>query len=464
MPRPTSHIQLESLQIDGATGASSSFEPVTVPAHGQLVGGTISGPQQGVGDAESQSCTMGKTSADHDPFNLRAAYKTDLDLEQIKVKTSHKRRSSFLPPPRHSFSNYQGGGAKDVLERCLPSVASCALKAARIAGFYESQNATIKRFLTSVEEHRAAARVTKGDDALRFKIAVWGSFVANVLLAILQLYAAISSGSLSLFATMADSIFDPLSNLTLILASRAVGRVDPSRFPSGKARLETVGNIVFCFLMVAVSVMIIAFSAQDLSKAEPRAHGVNEFHLSSLLAVCSAFATKLALFMYCWTLRNKYSQVRILWQDHRNDLFVNGFGILTSVSGASLVWWMDPVGAIAISVVVSAIWLRTAFKEFILLVGVVASVEKQQLITYVCLTHEPLVVKGIDTVRVYHSGPRLIAEIDIVMDMNKSLRETHDVAEALQVKLESLPDIERAYVHVDYETTHKPEHYWKKDL
>jgi divalent metal cation (Fe/Co/Zn/Cd) transporter len=67
-------------------------------------------------------------------------------------------------------------------------------------------------------------------------------------------------------------------------------------------------------------------------------------------------------------------------------------------------------------------------------------------------------------VRVYHSGPRLIAEVDVVMPQDATLGETHDVAEELQSKLECLPDVERAYVHVDYETTHKPEHAFKKDL
>ena len=80
-----------------------------------------------------------------------------------------------------------------------------------------------------------------------------------------------------------------------------------------------------------------------------------------------------------------------------------------------------------------------------------------------CVTHSPA-IQGIDTVRVYHSGPRLIAEVDIVMDPSQTLQESHDVAEALQFKLEDLPDIERAYVHIDYETTHKPEHALKKDL
>jgi divalent metal cation (Fe/Co/Zn/Cd) transporter len=79
------------------------------------------------------------------------------------------------------------------------------------------------------------------------------------------------------------------------------------------------------------------------------------------------------------------------------------------------------------------------------------------------MTHSPM-ISAIDTVRAYYSGPRLVVEVDVVMDANETLRSTHDVAEELQMKLESLPNVERAYVHVDYETSHKPEHFLKKEL
>ncbi|KAI1079284.1 cation efflux family-domain-containing protein [Whalleya microplaca] len=391
-------------------------------------------------DVESQSTARYSTN---DPYNLSSALKTAEQLDEIKANTSRKR-----DPSRSSAA----------VARFKPN-----FQAKKLHTFYQSQNETIERLLKTVEEHRAEARQEAGDDHLRHQIAVYGSFAANVVLSILQLYGAISSGSLSLFTTMADSIFDPLSNLTLILTHRAVTRVDPNRFPSGKARLETVGNITFCFLMTAVSLILIAFSCQDITQKAGSGAVVNDFHLPSVIAVSIAFGTKFVLFLYCWGLKDKYSQVDILWQDHRNDLLINGFGVLTSVGGSKLVWWIDPMGAIILSLLISGIWLRTALKEFLLLVGVVASVEMQQLITYVCLTHSAA-IQGIDTVRVYHSGPRLIAEVDIVMNPDASLRTTHDVAEALQFKLEELPDVERAYVHVDYETTHKPEHAYKKDL
>lgn len=369
-----------------------------------------------------------------------------------------------------------------------------ARNAKKIEEFYEAQNENIERLLKPVDDHRRAAKEEGDANHLKYRIAVIGSFAANILLAILQLYAAISSKSLSLFTTMADSLFDPLSNLTLIMCARAVARVDARKFPSGKARIETAGNLCFCALMITVSVVIIVESIRTI--AEHHGPDTNDFFLPSVIAVTIAFATKFGLFLYCWALRNKYSQIRILWEDHRNDLSINGFGVLTSVGGSKLVWWIDPMGAMILSVLIIFLWSRTAYSEFQLLIGVTADTNMLQHITYICtfssfpptlfffalfppkpqfanhkmtnihppaMTHSPA-IKQIDTVRAYHSGPRLIVEVDIVMDPDETLRDTHDVAEELQIKLESLPDVERAYVHVDYETDHRPEHFLKKEL
>ena len=237
--------------------------------------------------------------------------------------------------------------------------------------------------------------------------------------------------------------------------------MDPRRFPSGKARIETSGNIAFCFLMTAVSLILIVMSARSLAEGSDTKTAV--FHLPSTIAVAIAFATKLALFFYCWALRNKYSQIRILWEDHRNDLFINGFGLMTSVLGSHVHWWIDPMGAIILSVLIAFLWMRTAYSEFQLLIGVSADTSFLQHITYISMTHSSL-IKSLDTVRAWHSGPRIIVEVDVVMDQDMTLKETHDIAEELQVKLESLPDVERCYVHVDYETSHAPEHFWKKEL
>ncbi|EAW07390.1 cation diffusion facilitator family transporter [Aspergillus clavatus NRRL 1] len=392
---------------------------------------------------------------ENDPFQLASKLKTAEEIRQIQpqANTSRKRNITSTTTPAANASDNGRRSTRNPISRTLAS--------RQLQRFYRTQNENIERMLKPVEEHVRDARELNANNQLRYRIAVYGSFAANIMLSVLQLYGAISSGSLSLFTTMADSIFDPCSNLTLLLCNKAVNRVDPRRFPAGKARIETAGNICFCFLMTAVSFILIAFSIRDLAAGSDQATG--SFHLPSVIAVVVAFCTKLALFLYCFALRNQVSQIRILWEDHRNDLLINGFGILTSVGGSKLRWWIDPMGAVILSVLISGLWLHTAYHEFLLLIGVTADTKMQQLITYISMTHSPLIT-AIDTVRAYTSGPRLLVEVDIVMDPEDSLRATHDVAEELQMKLESLPDVERAYVHVDYETTHKPEHSLKKEL
>lgn len=48
----------------------------------------------------------------------------------------------------------------------------------------------------------------------------------------------------------------------------------------------------------------------------------------------------------------------------------------------------------------------------------------------------------------------MYVEVDIVMDPDIQLRLSHDVGQTLQRKLEGLADVERAFVHVDYEHDH----------
>jgi divalent metal cation (Fe/Co/Zn/Cd) transporter len=42
------------------------------------------------------------------------------------------------------------------------------------------------------------------------------------------------------------------------------------------------------------------------------------------------------------------------------------------------------------------------------------------------------------------------------MDAGTPLEKAHDIAQQLQDKIEVLPNVERAFVHIDHETTHMP--------
>lgn len=70
--------------------------------------------------------------------------------------------------------------------------------------FYSKQNELIDQFLNSSDEERLQA-LDEAKNGPKVKFAVNASFAVNFCLFVIQLYAAVSTGSLSLFATAADA-------------------------------------------------------------------------------------------------------------------------------------------------------------------------------------------------------------------------------------------------------------------
>ncbi|KZT71969.1 hypothetical protein DAEQUDRAFT_723602 [Daedalea quercina L-15889] len=324
----------------------------------------------------------------------------------------------------------------------------------RLVSFYHKQNDLITSLLKPMDEHTEEARVEEETARLPIRIAIWASLVGNFALCVLQLYAAITSVSLSLIATSVDSVFDIGSNVVLYWLNKKAESMDVNKWPVGGARLQTIGNVVYGAMMSSVNLVVLVESVQELIK---HSGSSDKFHIPSLVAVGVALGVKILLFLYCWSFRGQSSQVHVLWEDHRNDIFVNGFGLLMSAGGSKWVWWLDPLGGMILSVGVILLWGTTMYRQFELLAGKSAPREFVQLIIYKAMTFSDE-IEQIDTVRAYHSGPDYFVEVDVVMDANTPLWKAHDISQQLQDKIEVLPNVERAFVHVDHETTHAPEH------
>ncbi|MBW0461549.1 hypothetical protein O181_001264 [Austropuccinia psidii MF-1] len=327
-------------------------------------------------------------------------------------------------------------------------------KAKPVGDFYQSQNEHINNLLKSLDEDAREAQQSNESMASHLKFAIRASFLVNCLLAVLQLFAAASTLSLSFFATALDAVFDPCANFALNYAHKYASQVDLTKYPSGGSRFETIGNIIYSAVMACASVLLIVESIEVLVKA----NSTNQtLHIPAIVAVSISFLAKALLFMYCWSIRNQDGQIRVLWEDHRNDLFINAFGIFTNAAGAKIRWWIDPLGAMLISIALCMLWGSSITREFKLLAGVGAPVDFMQRVVYKAMTFSSHIEK-IDSCKCYHAGPNYFVEIDIVVDGNIPLWLAHDLGQQLQDKLEALPNVDRAFVHLDHEVDHKPEH------
>ncbi|KAK7968023.1 uncharacterized protein PG986_002300 [Apiospora aurea] len=315
--------------------------------------------------------------------------------------------------------------------------------------FYRNQNKLINHYLGVDDEERLQVE----EDARlgpKIKFAINASFTVNFCLFVIQLYAAVSTGSLSLFATAADAFMDLVSSCVMLITSRMAARASIYDYPVGRTRIETMGIIIFCALMTCVAIELLIESGRTLGNGHTDSS--EQLHVVPMVCVCVAIVAKATLMLYCFAYR-KHASVHVFFVDHRNDIAVNTFGLIMAVVGERFVWYLDPIGAILIALLILFSWVSNAFEQVWLLVGKTAPPDYISRLIYLTITFDDRILK-VDTCRAYHAGQNFYVEVDIIMDRYTPLEISHDVSQALQRKLEGLSDVERAFVHVDYEDDH----------
>lgn len=286
------------------------------------------------------------------------------------------------------------------------------------------------------------------------KFAVHASNIANLVLFVAKIYASVESKSMAVIASTLDSLLDLLSGFILWFTAHAMKKPNNYSYPIGKNRMQPVGIIVFASVMATLGLQIIFESGRQLmNKSGPEMNGNQEKWMIGIM-VCVT-AVKFILMIYCRQFKNEI--IRAYAQDHFFDVVTNSVGLATAVLAIHLRWWIDPTGAILIAVYTIGTWARTVLENVGSLIGRTAPPEFLAKLTYLIWNHHEE-IQHIDTVRAYTFGSHYFVEVDIVLPENMVLNRAHNIGESLQQKLEQLPEVERAFVHIDFEFTHKPEH------
>ncbi|KAL6980465.1 Metal tolerance protein 11 [Sarracenia purpurea var. burkii] len=281
------------------------------------------------------------------------------------------------------------------------------------------------------------------------------SNVANMILLATKVYASIRNGSLAIIASTLDSLLDLLSGFILWFTAFSMQTPNPYQYPIGKKRMQPLGILVFASVMATLGLQIILESVRTLLSDDKEFNLTNEQERWVVGIMLSVTVVKLFLVVYCRSFTNEI--VKAYAQDHFFDVITNIIGLIAALMAKYISDWMDPVGAIILALYTIRTWSLTVLDNVNSLVGKSAAPEYLQKLTYLCWNHHKA-IRHIDTVRAYTFGSHYFVEVDIVLPADMPLREAHDIGEALQEKLELLPEIERAFVHLDYEYSHKPEH------
>ena len=300
---------------------------------------------------------------------------------------------------------------------------------------------TASNLITSQNEHyRCSCVQLSVITATRLTLAV------NILLV---LAATIQSGSLSILSSLIDSGLDLFSGAVVAVTSYLIRRYNRFYYPIGRNRLEPVAIIVVASVMGTATLQIITSAIDSISQntVDPQ---INVF---SGVIITLTIVLKGFLFVLCRQVRNP--SVQTLAVDHRNDVASNIATLIFGLLGTFVYRFVDPIGAIILAIYIIVNWICVGYAQIKNLVGHTADRRFLSKLTWIAANHDERIVT-VDTVRAYTFGINYLVELHIQLPPHMPLQEAHDIGESLQQKVESLDEIERAFVHLDHEIDHCP--------
>ncbi|XP_009335907.2 metal tolerance protein 11 [Pyrus x bretschneideri] len=362
-----------------------------------------------------------------------------LNFDGFEVSSEHKEKK----PPRGIHDCLGVLGTEDTVAEYYQQ------QVEMLEGFTEMDALAERGFIPGMSKEEKEKLAKSETFAIRI------SNIANMVLFAAKVYASVRSGSLAIIASTLDSLLDLLSGFILWFTAFSMQTPSPYQYPIGKKRMQPLGILVFASVMATLGLQIILESLRTLVSDE------DDFNLTKnqerwvVGIMLSVTLVKFLLMLYCRSFKNEI--VKAYAQDHFFDVITNIIGLVAVLLANYFDDWMDPVGAIILALYTIRTWSLTVLENVNSLVGRSAAPEYLQKLTYLCWNHHEA-IRHIDTVRAYTFGSHYFVEVDIVLPADMPLQEAHDIGETLQEKLELLPEIERAFVHLDYEFSHKPEH------
>ncbi|MDH5672942.1 MAG: cation diffusion facilitator family transporter [Myxococcales bacterium] len=311
-----------------------------------------------------------------------------------------------------------------------------------------------------VDHHAAAAPLAAGRDYVGYPADVGersripsritlASVLLSVVLTVPLVAVYLTYGSQLALAQAADSFTDAFTALALLYSLHVGSQPADAEHPRGHHRAEPIAALVAAVLAGVLAVEVFHRALDALSTETPAVMG---------WPLAAAFAVKVVAKTLLSSVSGRYYRklgspaLQALQVDARNDVLVGLLalvGFFAARYGSS--GW-DAWLALPIACWIAAAGLGLARENIRFLMGEAPPEARQQELMQIAGE-----TRGVDSVHALtarYDGTGLDVTLHVVVDENLVLRDAHDIAESVELRLMQEPDVLHAMVHVDVEADH----------
>lgn len=274
------------------------------------------------------------------------------------------------------------------------------------------------------------------------------SIVGNLILSLFKLFSGILAHSIALISDAIHSASDVISSFIVIIGIHCASKKSDKEHPYGHERIECVAAIILADILILTGLSIGYSAVKTITSGsykELSAPGI-----MAIIAAAVSILVKEAMFWYTKINAKKIDSPALMadaWH-HRSDA-LSSIGALIGVIFARFEYpIMDSIASILICIFI----VKASIDIFMDAINKMIdhscdeAMEKQM---YDCVISKEGVL-GIDSLTTRVFGARVYVDLEIIADGNKTLSETHAIAEEVHDTIENnFPKVKHIMVHVN---------------
>lgn len=271
------------------------------------------------------------------------------------------------------------------------------------------------------------------------------TIIANVILAIVKIFAGIVGKSSAVLADGFHTLSDVLTTVVAVMGLKIASKSADDDHPYGHEKYEPIFGKAISLVLVITGFLIGYEALKILISGDVRTPGY--------IALGAAFASIIVKeIMFHYTMRTakkikSFSLEADAWH-HRSDA-LSSIGTFLGVLGARLgLSILDPIAGIVVSIIIIKVGVDLYLDSVRSLVDESASPAIIEQIT--TITKSVQGVKTIPDLKTRTFGSKIYVDVDITVDADITVKEGHDIAKEVHDSIEEQVDgVKHCMVHVE---------------
>ena len=268
--------------------------------------------------------------------------------------------------------------------------------------------------------------------------------IGNLFLLIIKGLIGFVSHSQAMLADSINSASDIISSFLTFVGNKIASKPRDDDHHLGHGKAEYIYSMLISFLIILVAINVFKDAVMSFFRA-------SEFNLSIwYIVVCLiTIFVKLALFLYTNHIYKKHHNLLLLAnsKDHRNDMIVTMFTLISGIFGYFGIYWVDSLVGIGIAIFILVTGIKIFLESYNVLMDKAMNEETKKEVMDIISKYQE--VKKIQHFNATPVGYMYQVSFTIFVDGNLSTYESHDIANRLEKEITALDDIYLTIIHVN---------------